>query len=379
MRLDHYPGPRSIVCVVLSVILVIVGCAGPTAGSRPLFDEPGRAALICGAGGAATGAAIGAAIGGGSRRSTGATLTGALIGATVGGLLGAATCFAIAEYRSREVKTYDETREAVRYEPAQGDVVRITQYMLTPAAAAPGTEVGFAATYYVMTADAAQEVQVTETRVVEVRDPATGQYRELGKVATPVTARPGTRQADGKFQVRSGVAEGTYRVIFEVAKNGVTDRKALPLVVTKDQAVLTASESRVAQAVEEATKSVPAPAGGRSDATAPAGTGTAAPPATPLAALGEQEPAAPQTAGAPQGSSRVVSSYFVAAKVVGLGNVREGPGTSYKIIGQIKRGERFPIVARDAAKDDGTVWYRIRLEDGREGWVASGLGEEVHE
>lgn len=51
-------------------------------------------------------------------------------------------------------------------------------------------------------------------------------------------------------------------------------------------------------------------------------------------------------------------------------NVRGGPGTNYPIIGQVLQGERYPILARNAA---GT-WWRIDF-DGVPGWVYAALVE----
>ncbi len=406
---------RSSLCVALSIVLVTVsfaGCAGTMQGSGSFFDDKKKSALICGAGGAAAGAAVGAAVGGSGRRGS---VTGALVGAGIGAVIGAiaaaTACFAIAEYRSQQVKSYDETKEALNYQPSQGEVVQITKYEITPAAASPGTEVSFNATYYVMTPSADQEVPVTETRIVKILDPGTGGYKELGRSVNQVTVRPGTRQADGKWEIRSGVAQGRYLVLFEVAKAERSDAKELPLIVTKDQAVLAAPANRIAQVVAEGTKAAEAPAvdvpkassaaepvktaAGTPSTTAEAAktateaaAATAAPPAgTPLAALGEQQPKAPPvatvstTATPPSAASppAAKSVYFVASKVVGRGNVREGPGTKHKIIGEIQPAERFLVVDRATNPGEKSPWYKIRLEDGREGWVAGSLGEEVQD
>jgi iron(II)-dependent oxidoreductase len=48
-------------------------------------------------------------------------------------------------------------------------------------------------------------------------------------------------------------------------------------------------------------------------------------------------------------------------------NIRTGPGTTYDIIGTVVREEQYPIVERSGD------WYKIRLEDGREGWIAGTL------
>ena len=81
---------RSAMALVVAMCLLVVGCAGT------MNQSPGQAALVCGAGGAAAGAMIGAA--------AARNWQGALIGAAAGALAGGLTCFAVAEYRSRQVR-----------------------------------------------------------------------------------------------------------------------------------------------------------------------------------------------------------------------------------------------------------------------------------
>ena len=165
----------------------------------------------------------------------------------MGALAAGLTCFAFAEYKSQQVRDYRQTQQATDYQPSQGDRVQITQYEITPAAAAPGSSVAFNATYTVMTADADADVVVTEIRSLYVHDPRTNEWKELGRVPNQVTVKPGTRQANGKFDVRSGVAPGDYRIAFQVVKDTVSDGKNLPLLVTTNQTALSAPQARIAQ------------------------------------------------------------------------------------------------------------------------------------
>ncbi|MBT9281309.1 MAG: SH3 domain-containing protein [Hydrogenibacillus schlegelii] len=61
---------------------------------------------------------------------------------------------------------------------------------------------------------------------------------------------------------------------------------------------------------------------------------------------------------------------FVEAAVRDL-NVRSGPGTDRPVIGRIQPGTRYPLL--DTAGD----WRKIRLSDGRTGWVAGWLSVVV--
>jgi uncharacterized protein YgiM (DUF1202 family) len=45
-------------------------------------------------------------------------------------------------------------------------------------------------------------------------------------------------------------------------------------------------------------------------------------------------------------------------------NLRKGPGTSYKIVGNIKKGTSLKILEVNGG------WLRVRLDDGRSAWVS---------
>lgn len=368
-----------IVCGTIALIVIacflVVGCA------HQMAQSPGQTALLCGAGGTLAGAAIGGAI---SRN-----WQGALIGGAVGALAAGLTCFAFAEYKSQQIRDYSQTQQATDYRASQGDSVQITHYEITPAAAAPGSSVAFNATYTVMTPDPDTDVLVTEIRSLYFHDPTTNQWKELGRVPNQVTVKPGTRQANGKFDVRSGVAPGDYRIAFQVAKDNLTDGKNLPLIVTTNQTVLNSPQSRIAQADSPGAKPiVPGQAGFATPVAATPAHPSAlrvpdnpAGPGQPLSALGEPRPAAPSAlvAAAPeagQGRTKRVS-YFVASKVSGTGTLRSGPGASHNVAGTITQGERHPIVERATPGDQ--AWYKIRLDGGAEVWVAAVLGHEVEE
>ncbi len=369
------------VAILLLLAIFPQGCA-------TMPESSGEAALLCGAGGALAGGAIGAAAAGGRN-----VLAGALIGAAIGGLVGAATCFAIAEYKSKQTKGYQETKQAVQYQPDQGDVVQITNFSLDPSAAAPGSQVAFNSTYYVMSPSSDADVTVTETRTLKKFDQASGQYKEMGRPTSSVTMKPGTRSADGKFDVRSGVETGKYLLAFKVESAGKTDEKELPFEVTNNQAQL--QGAKVAQVTSEpiGAKRVAAPT---ATPVAPASAmAPAAAPAAPLATLGEGQPASPAMmapppamAPPPPGPPQAVASlpsgqgkqrHFIVNKVANTGNVREGPGAAFRVVAEIEKDGRFLIVQTVMPQGSRTPWHKIRLDDGREGWVNSALGSEIEE
>ncbi|MBI4321028.1 MAG: Flp pilus assembly protein CpaB [Chloroflexi bacterium] len=56
----------------------------------------------------------------------------------------------------------------------------------------------------------------------------------------------------------------------------------------------------------------------------------------------------------------------IAVVAVDAANVRSGPGVSSAIVTQVPYGKELPILGNQ------NDWYKVRLEDGREGWVAAG-------
>jgi len=77
-------------------------------------------------------------------------------------------------------------------------------------------------------------------------------------------------------------------------------------------------------------------------------------------------PPTPQTPARPSGSeSRVVYVKWPAA------SLREGPGTDYKVVVEVKKGTGLMVL------EDKGQWLRVGLEDGREGWIGKATTSEV--
>ena len=53
-----------------------------------------------------------------------------------------------------------------------------------------------------------------------------------------------------------------------------------------------------------------------------------------------------------------------------VANIRSGPGTGYPLLGQAKKGERFPITGRNAASS----WWQVEFK-GKPGWIAASLAQ----
>lgn len=52
-------------------------------------------------------------------------------------------------------------------------------------------------------------------------------------------------------------------------------------------------------------------------------------------------------------------------------NLREGPGTNYKVVGNVKKGTSLSVL------EDKGSWLRIRLQNGSEAWVSKAATSEA--
>jgi N-acetylmuramoyl-L-alanine amidase len=75
----------------------------------------------------------------------------------------------------------------------------------------------------------------------------------------------------------------------------------------------------------------------------------------------------PSTAIASDPSS-VPEVVFVKANSV---NVREAAGASAKVVATVRKGGKLLVL--EESQNGSEKWYRVKLEDQREGWVASWL------
>jgi hypothetical protein len=82
-----------------------------------------------------------------------------------------------------------------------------------------------------------KEIKVTETRIVKYFDPSKNEFVDLGQVDQEVPAAPGTRTADGSFDIPKDVPEGRYKIAFIVNAEGKSDMVERELNVRKGTAL----------------------------------------------------------------------------------------------------------------------------------------------
>jgi len=187
------------------------------------------------AGGAAAGALVGGLIGGDWK----AAGIGALVGGGFGFLVAWGHCLSLySTLQSQPVAGYQQTAQQVGYNPSQGNVTKIQSFNVTPGTITAGQTANLGGSYYVMAPEGAKEMKVTETRYVKFFDPSKNEWTNLGAVDQEITAAPGLRKADGKFDIPKDVPEGKYRIGFKVASAGKEDTVEKDLFVKKGTASL---------------------------------------------------------------------------------------------------------------------------------------------
>jgi uncharacterized protein YgiM (DUF1202 family) len=124
-------------------------------------------------------------------------------------------------------------------------------------------------------------------------------------------------------------------------------------------AILTACGSQTQQAAKDQSK----PAGAQPAPPA------AKPAPSPAPATAQPKPTAPPPAAPTQPEAAKPPADAPQALVVRVGraNLRERPDTKARIIHVLNKGTRVTVVSK------GNQWYRVRLADGTEGWLAESV------
>ena len=162
-------------------------------------------------------AAIGAGIGAAAGAGIGYAVKGKK-GALVGGLLGALAGGAIGEYLHRRDKSAQQTNQDHAYQPTQGVRVELVGAGADPNAVPPGGQVTLQATYALMAPNVAQEVQVTETRLVTLNGV------KVAETTANVARVPGTYTSKVPITLPPNATRGSYRYVVTVAAAGQTSQ-----------------------------------------------------------------------------------------------------------------------------------------------------------
>jgi hypothetical protein len=278
----------------------------------------------------------GALVGGVAGKGTGAGI-GALAGAAVGGLVG----WQIGEYQSRKVRDAGDGATAYRYSPQQGVVATVEKTEATPDAVRPGDRVVLRTDYTILVPSGSVKVKEVRTLLFN------GQ--ELGHVEHQVDRASGTYASEQPIALPADAVEGTY--VVQTAVRPVSVAQATP-----GQA---SSEFRVQEtpAVAVSSRSL-----------APS---TSARPGIAAADVPLPVVAAVPAAVAPEPRSRSAAPSQSVTVTAVTANLRGGPGTGFAVLTTASRGMRFDVI--DIGGKDRDRWYKIKLSDGRDAWVAASL------
>jgi hypothetical protein len=304
---------RRVLAACLCLLLAaqgLVGCAENTQG-----QSKGLTTTVGAATGAATGAIVGLLAGG----KKGAAI-GAAAGAVIGGLVG----WQVGEYQARKVRDGETAAKDANYSPSQGVIAKIERSAATPQQLRPGDEITLQANYTVLAPPERAQVKVKETRTIFFNG------QELGRLERESTVSAGTYATEQSLAVPPDAAEGRYMVQTVVE----------PIAVEKPTIARANSDFLVGSTASAGVRATPA--------------------------RGTPPPAAPPTSALPRG----VLPQTVYVKL-NAANLRDGAGTTFKVVGTATRGTRLAVLGEGGSAND--RWFRVKLDDGREAWIASSV------
>ncbi len=319
--------------LLLIIVFFVTSCGPlPPPGTALTPQERAEAQNSCiaryTAMGAFGGAAVGLLLGGKKTKGEGA-----LIGAAAGGALAFALAYGKCLAMFSDLNSYplagaQETARRVGYNPSQGYITKIENFYVDPTGVSPGGKVQLNGSYYIMAPEGTTDVKVTETRTVSYYDPAEKQWKELGSVPQEITSALGTRKAEGSFDMPKDVPEGNYRITLTVEANGKRDQISSDLMVKKGLAMGPSGKQPAIQTAYTHDQS-----GGKAVGTVKV----------------EKKPA----------------TITISSKTLSM---RKEPSAKAQIIATLNQGEVYEVIQKTGLSDN--TWFKIRLDNGVEGWVA---------
>jgi hypothetical protein len=304
---------RRLLAAALCLLLAgqgLAGCAETTQG-----QSKGVVTTVGAATGAATGAIVGLVAGG---------KKGAAIGAAAGALIGGLVGWQVGEYRARQVRDREAATKATGYTPSQGVLAKIDRTSTTPQQLRPGDEITLQATYTVLAPPERAQIKVKETRTIFFNG------QELGQLTREREVPAGSHDTEQPLALPPDAAEGRYLVQTVVE----------PVAVDKPTIARANSDFIVGNTASAGVRATPA--------------------------RGTPQTIAPSTSALPRG----VLPQTVTVKLSSA-NLREGAGTTFKIVGSATRGTRLVVLGEGGGGND--RWFRVKLDDGREAWIASSV------
>jgi hypothetical protein len=306
---------RRLLAASLCLLLAAQGLAGCAETTTGQGQSKGVATTVGAATGAATGAIVGLVAG---------NKKGAAIGAAAGALIGGFVGWQVGEYRARQVRDREAAAKSINYTPAQGVVAKIDRTSTTPQQLRPGDEIMLHTSYTVLAPSDRGQIKVKETRTIFFNG------HELGQLTREREGPAGSYDTEQPLALPPDAAEGRYQVQTVVE----------PIAVEKSTVARANSDFVVGSTLSAGVRATPA--------------------------RGTPQTGAPSTSALPRG----VLPQTVYVKL-NAANLRDGAGTTFKIIGSAARGARLVVLGEGGSAND--RWFRVKLEDGREAWIASSV------
>lgn len=314
MNNRNWPHSLSKLCIGLTLISGLQGCETITHMAR---SNEGKA-LICGGGGLLTGAAVGF----GCNYLTGNKAGCAVLGVSAAVVDGYFCWWKLSE---KIVEDYEQTVEALNYDPSQGYVVKILDFSAEPKIVRPGDSVNIRVKYALISPNPTDEIKYERN----ITQPGENKPR-----IQIVTHQPGTwgTEGDYSFTIDPTVPEGKVEMTLEIKLSdyGKQDRHTLCFNVTRqnqpDNSQLCPTETK--NAVKKS-------------------------------------------------KILVVSNVKQYATICTEPNNNCKKSSKKQFLAIANLNERLPVV--EEATRDSKLWYKIQLKDGREGWLRATAGNLVEE
>jgi len=218
------------------------------------------------------------------------------------------------ELNQKIVEDYDDTRKTLQYDLSQGYIVKILRFDVDKDSVRPGEQINITMKYALMS-----PVSAMDEIKFEHKSSFPGEDKPRIEV---ITRQPGTWGSDEPYTatIPASTPDGKIELQMELTLIGhqgkqVHDRRTLCFNVSRDGTL---------------------PKSHCQDSTG--------------------------ASGGKLGTFQVQQDAGIRAK----------PSGKARIMAPVRRGESFP--ATESKKQGGSLWYKITLENGREGWIPAAIG-----
>jgi hypothetical protein len=212
------------------------------------------------------------------------------------------------------IDDYEATQKALNYDPSQGYRLEILDFSASPQIVHPGGEVKIRLKYALMSSYRFEEIKYEQKITVP------GETKPRQSIQT---RQPGTWGADEDYTIKIDPAWPDQKIEMTVEmklpEHGQQARRTLCFTVSRED-----KPDRALLCTQQTEQNTPA------------------------------------------------GSFVITQKSKQGVPVHAAPNKKSKVLGQVRRGETYSILDSEGKKSK--QWYKIQLEDGREGWLPASAG-----